>query len=132
MGLDYFDHYAILISLEDRTGRDMIKSFKFKCAWILEESYKDMIVSAWNDNKGILHNLEDIRVKAKNWNMHAIKILLKAKTLLCEDLKAFKGKLIKVAAMMGLGRWSPICNKNFKGFCVKKISLGFREPRTNV
>lgn len=38
-----------------------------------------MIISACNDDKGILHNLKGIRIKAKSWNMHTVKSLLIAK-----------------------------------------------------
>lgn len=44
--LDYSDNHPILISIKDRTRRVMIKAFKFECVWILEETYKDMILSS--------------------------------------------------------------------------------------
>lgn len=41
--LDYLDHHPILVALSDNVYMRVPISLKFECAWVVEDSYEDMI-----------------------------------------------------------------------------------------
>lgn len=82
--LDFSDHHLVLLTLMDKELRQVPKSFKFECAWLVENSFKDMLKSACNNHHSILNNLDSFKTTASQWNLHNIGSILKEKLhLLC-------------------------------------------------
>ncbi|KAI5420514.1 hypothetical protein KIW84_044349 [Lathyrus oleraceus] len=90
--IDYPDHHPILVSFKDNHRKSMIKGFKFEYAWILKESFKDMIQSSWKNNIGMLNNLEEVRVKSMSWHMHTVQSLLIGKKFIIRKLECIQRK----------------------------------------
>lgn len=90
--IDYPDHHPILVSFKDNHRKTMIKGFKFEYAWILKESFKDMIQSSWKNNISMLNNLEEVRVKSMSWHMHTVQSLLKGKKFIIRKLECIQRK----------------------------------------
>lgn len=58
--LDFLDHHPIIVSLTDKDNMRMHIYFNFECAWVLEDTYEDMIKGNWK--KGI-----DLDIKFEIW-----------------------------------------------------------------
>ncbi|CAL5206850.1 unnamed protein product [Lathyrus oleraceus] len=88
--LDFSDHHHVLLTLMDKEFRQVPKSFKFKCAWLVENSFKDMLKSAWNNHHSILNNLDSFKTTASQWNLHSICSIRKEKLHLLYWLQGIK------------------------------------------
>lgn len=75
--LDFSDHHLVLLTLMDKEFRQVPISFKFECAWLVENSFKDMLKSACNNHHSILNNLDSFKTTASQWNLHNIGSILK-------------------------------------------------------
>lgn len=71
--VDYSDHHPILISLDDASFNRPNKPFKFECAWVLDETYGDMIEEVRNERDDLMTNLDNIKSTYINWNMITVK-----------------------------------------------------------
>lgn len=70
--IDYSDHHHTLVSLYEDQCRPMAKDFKFESSWILESSFKSMMLAAWKYYLGMLQNLDEVKAHAKSWNLHSL------------------------------------------------------------
>lgn len=84
--------------------RTMVKDFKFECAWILENSFKSMMLSVWKSDLGMLQNLEEVRDHAKRWNIHSVQSLLKKKKAIMRRIEGIQRKAHEGVSHAGLRR----------------------------
>lgn len=71
--LDFSDHHPLLISLNEQVSRRVSKPFKFECAWVLEDTYNDMINRTLDDNRSLQSNLKEVRVQDDHWNPNTVR-----------------------------------------------------------
>lgn len=72
--VEFSDHHSILISFKDLAYQRPIKSFKFECAWVLEESYDEMMLAAWDRNNDFKSNMDNDIVSSNKWNITHLEV----------------------------------------------------------
>lgn len=82
--LDYLDHHPILVALSDNVYMRVPISPKFECAWVVEDSYEDMIKEVWEEESSLSVNLDNIQRKVTQWKLHNIRIIDKKKEQIIE------------------------------------------------
>jgi hypothetical protein len=55
------------------------KQFRFESAWILNDSYKNMLQQCWNEEGDIVSNLQNVRRDVQEWKIHNFNQVIKKK-----------------------------------------------------
>jgi hypothetical protein len=78
--LEFLDHHPILISPVEVPHPMAPKQFRFESAWILNDSYKNMLQQCWNEEGDIVSNLQNVRRDVQEWKIHNFNQVIKKKT----------------------------------------------------
>lgn len=100
--INYSEHHPILVSLYEDQQKSMAKEFKFECSWIMENSFKSMMLAAWKPDLGMLQNFEVVRDHTKSWNMHSVQSLLQDKKTIIHIIEGMQCKAHDVVRHAGL------------------------------
>jgi hypothetical protein len=65
--VSFSDHHPLLIQLNGSGNVNRAKYFKFESAWLLEDSYVDMLASCWNGELPIYEQLSHLPQTIKDW-----------------------------------------------------------------
>jgi hypothetical protein len=65
--VSFSDHHPLLIQLFGSGIFQRTKSFKFESAWLLDDSYEDILQSQWSDNAPINEQLLHLTPLLKEW-----------------------------------------------------------------
>jgi hypothetical protein len=65
--VNFSDHHPLLIALYGDVCVPRIHYFKFESAWLLEESYDDMLKACWKDTTSIKENLTTLSHDIQEW-----------------------------------------------------------------
>lgn len=79
---EFSDHHHVLLTLVDKDFCKIPKSFKFECAWLVEDNIDHMLNAAWNKNQSLLSNLDCLKVSSLNWKLQNIGSIRKDKVIL--------------------------------------------------
>src|SRR4051812_41795604 len=59
--VEFSDHHPLLITTVKNMHNLVPRPFRFESGWLTDNSYKDMINSAWQDNCNVNDNLKRVR-----------------------------------------------------------------------
>lgn len=62
------DHCPIKLMLQKPIKKEGEKSFRFELMWLLHPQYEEIIEEAWLHDKGVISNLDRLRIVLLNWN----------------------------------------------------------------
>ncbi|MCH83403.1 hypothetical protein A2U01_0004223, partial [Trifolium medium] len=81
--LEFSDHHPLLIVPIGEAHPRIPRQFKFESAWLLDESYSDMLREHWNDDALVSDNLSEIKSNVHQWKTNTFdKILIKKKRIM--------------------------------------------------
>lgn len=65
--MEFSNHHLILIIPKDTKLGDTLRQFKFKSAWMLEDSYYDIILKVWRSDNDLEENIKVVKEHIKEW-----------------------------------------------------------------
>ncbi|MCI08066.1 hypothetical protein A2U01_0029138 [Trifolium medium] len=71
----------------------MPKQFHFESAWLLEDSYMDMLKGSWQGGALIKHNLENFHKEVKKWKWGTFDQVLRQKKILVARLAGIQNNM---------------------------------------
>jgi hypothetical protein len=77
--LEFSDHHPLLISPIEVPHPQVPKQFYFESAWILNDSYNNMIQQCWNEDDDIVSNLQKVKKNVQEWKIHNFNHVIKKK-----------------------------------------------------
>jgi hypothetical protein len=84
--LDFSCHHLILILHHGDLNDRMPTPFMLESAWLLEESYKEMLKSTWNVSDIVMRNLSSLHNQVDNWKLRSIDSVKHAKRTIMSRL----------------------------------------------
>lgn len=67
MRVDFSDHHPILINLKEDNFDRYEKHFRFKNAWLTNDTYSDMLRDVWKEDNNVVHNLRNVVEGIDKW-----------------------------------------------------------------
>lgn len=87
--MEFYDHHPLPISIQENEARNVERRFRFESSWLIEESNKDMVASAWSSSTSY-QKLDNIKTKVVYWNMHTLHSIQNKKRKMLERLKSIQ------------------------------------------
>lgn len=88
------DHTPLFVQLSlVQTGDPRRRPFHFEAAWLLHESFKDLLMNSWNDLVFTPQNLHNLREKLRRWNRDVFGDVNRRKEDLMKEIKNIKDLL---------------------------------------
>ncbi|CAA7060939.1 unnamed protein product [Microthlaspi erraticum] len=82
------DHTPLYVQLSPvQTGDSRRRPFRFEAAWLLHESFKDLLRQSWNDSVSTPNALQGLKDKLKRWNRDVFEDVNKCKEDLMREIK---------------------------------------------
>lgn len=102
--LDFSDHHPILICPDGIPHSRVPRQFKFESAWLLENSYIDMLGNCWDSNTHISDNLQKVQQEVKEWKFHTLDQISRKKRELMARIGGIQRRLGNGVRIGGLVR----------------------------
>jgi hypothetical protein len=68
MRVEFSDHHPLLICPYGSGVHNHAYSFKFESAWLVDDSYNDLVQNSWTENEDMQVNLANLTTNFKDWN----------------------------------------------------------------
>ncbi|XP_058727203.1 uncharacterized protein LOC131598639 [Vicia villosa] len=81
--VEFSDHHSILIVPTIIVNARKEKPFRFENAWLLKETYHDMIKQVWNNEDNFLQNISNTSEGIKEWKYETFDEVRRRKEKLC-------------------------------------------------
>jgi hypothetical protein len=65
--LNFSDHHPLLITPMNAPHPVAPRQFRFESAWLLDNSYNEMLSNSWKRNQTVVDNLSTVQNKLKQW-----------------------------------------------------------------
>ncbi|XP_058733373.1 uncharacterized protein LOC131604980 [Vicia villosa] len=65
--LDFSDHHPLLIFSTDGSHARAAKHFRFESAWLLDDSYNEMLITNWDNDQEIWQNMRHVEKSINDW-----------------------------------------------------------------
>ncbi|MCH82272.1 hypothetical protein A2U01_0003073 [Trifolium medium] len=106
--LEYSDHHPIIISPKEAPHPVAKRQFRFESAWLMEDTYTNMLRQSWNMNGNIKENLTNVERNVKGWKYQTIDEVMYKKKELTNRINGIQRCLQEGRANGGLRRME--CN----------------------
>ncbi|MCH86446.1 hypothetical protein A2U01_0007303, partial [Trifolium medium] len=81
--VDFSDHHPLLIETIGTKNNAAPKQFRFESAWLLDESYQDVLKRNWKHDLKVVENLASLQNDFKRWKLFTIdQVIMKKKEIM--------------------------------------------------
>jgi len=81
--VNFSDHHPLLVVLDGVERAQRTRYFRFESAWLLEDSYDDMLKTSWNEIVPMQDKLKNLSHEIEEWkNITVDSVLIKKRELL--------------------------------------------------
>ncbi|XP_058762861.1 uncharacterized protein LOC131636243 [Vicia villosa] len=91
--VEFSDHHPILISLYEECYSYQQRPFRFETAWIMNETYVNMLHDSWKEDNSIINNLKNVVDGIENWKFNSFDQIKRIKSALIRRLNGVQHKL---------------------------------------
>jgi hypothetical protein len=91
--VDFSDHHPILIAPGGNSHLVAPRQFRFESAWLMDESYNDMMKNEWEGDVSVVNNLSKLQANLKTWKLNTIDQVMWKKKELMARLEGIQLKL---------------------------------------
>jgi hypothetical protein len=100
----FSDHHPILIAPKGSSHLVAPRQFRFESAWLLEETYTDMMKTSWDSGGSIILNLSNVERVIKDWKYQNIDQILHQKREIMARIGGIQNNLQRGLNRSGLQR----------------------------
>lgn len=88
------DHTPLFVQLNPiQTGDPRRRPFRFEAAWLLHESFRDLLANSWSDSISTPQALARLKAKLRKWNRDIFGDVNKRKEALLSEIKSIQDLL---------------------------------------
>jgi hypothetical protein len=81
--VDFSDHHPLIITPKDAPYIKAPRQFRFESAWLLDNTYNDMLNESWRGELSIIKNLENVQQGINRWKLQTFdQVVLKKKEIM--------------------------------------------------
>ncbi|XP_058749839.1 uncharacterized protein LOC131622823 [Vicia villosa] len=91
--VEFFDHHPILINLREDMQNYQKRPFHFESAWLINDTYKNMLQESWDKDHYILHNLRNVVTSIDKWKFETFDQVKRQKNGILRRLNGIQNKL---------------------------------------
>ncbi|PNX92648.1 hypothetical protein L195_g015788 [Trifolium pratense] len=101
--LDFSDHHPILITPKNVPHPVASRQFRFESAWLMDNTYNDMLASSWKQDKSVVQNLSNVQNDLKRWKFQTFEQVLRKKKEIMARIEGIQRSI--QSATNSRGRW---------------------------
>ncbi|XP_058753900.1 uncharacterized protein LOC131627062 [Vicia villosa] len=127
--VEFSDHHPLMITLDHSLNRKEDKKFRFESAWLLNDSYHDMLKKAWQEDKEIYLNLKHVQDNIKEWKEDTMEQASRRKRRIMARLGGIQTSLQRNSYNPGLEKLEQTLQAEMTNILKKEEVMWFQRSR---
>ncbi|MCI22350.1 hypothetical protein A2U01_0043526 [Trifolium medium] len=119
---DFSDHHPLLITPKNVPHPVAAGQFRFESAWLMDSTYKEMMVASWKNDQTVLNNLLNVQQELRRWKFQTFDQVLRMKKQLMARIDGVQRRMQRGNSSRGLW-WLEIKLQNELRHILKKEEL---------
>jgi hypothetical protein len=127
--LDFSDHHPLLITPKNVPHPIAPRQFRFESAWLMDNTYKEMMEASWKIDQNVVSNLVNVRNELGKWKFQTFDQVLRMKKHLMARIDGVQRRMQSGNGSRGLWRLEIKLQNELRNILKKEELMWFQRSR---